>query len=200
MEIRNSNLGSYIIPEDVKNGICVDIGANVGSFIKKYFNYFKEIYYFEPIIECFNICQNFSQKHNNIHGYNKAVWGESNESLDIILHKNKDSGSCSIDSFLLNNDWDKKSIQKVESISLDDIYDLVGDDIDYCKCDCENNEYFIFLNKDLKRIKYIGVELHWQMGLKRYNELVSYILRSHNIVSGGINFDNMNKEVLFKLR
>jgi len=43
LNINLENLGNYIIPEETKNGICIDIGSNVGSFLKKYVNFFKTI-------------------------------------------------------------------------------------------------------------------------------------------------------------
>jgi hypothetical protein len=34
-ELKN-NLGNYIVPDDTKNGIAVDIGCNNGCFLEKY--------------------------------------------------------------------------------------------------------------------------------------------------------------------
>lgn len=34
MHIKNYNLGNYIVPDDTKGGVCLEIGANVGSFTK----------------------------------------------------------------------------------------------------------------------------------------------------------------------
>ena len=38
VQIREHNLGNYIIPEDVIGGKCVDIGSNVGSFFSEWSN------------------------------------------------------------------------------------------------------------------------------------------------------------------
>lgn len=35
LKIPEVNLGSYIIPKDASNEIAVDIGCNVGGFLKK---------------------------------------------------------------------------------------------------------------------------------------------------------------------
>lgn len=34
MIIDLTNIGNYSVPNDSKNGVCVDIGANVGNFLK----------------------------------------------------------------------------------------------------------------------------------------------------------------------
>jgi FkbM family methyltransferase len=201
ININQYNLGNYIVPEDTLNGICIDIGANVGSFFKKYISHFSKIYYYEPITQCYNICHNFAKDYDNIYGYNLAVWSDSNIEVDIISHHNNDSGSSAIDSTILNDEWKNKNIiQKINTISLDDILRDINDDIDYCKSDCENSEYFIFLNRDISKIKYIGMEIHWQMGRDKQEELLSYMLKTHSLISGDINYTNYNREILFKRR
>ena len=37
------------------------------------------------------------------------------------------------------------------------------------------------MNKDLSNIDYIAMELHWQMGEKKYKELLEYVSRFFNI-------------------
>jgi FkbM family methyltransferase len=200
LNINLENLGNYVVPEETKNGICIDIGSNVGSFLKKYANFFNTIYYFEPIKECYNICQDFSKNYSHIHGYNKAVWNESNKNVDILLHQNNDSGSSAIMSDILNDEWkEKKIIHTVSTISLKDILSNINEEIDYCKCDCETSEYFIFLNQDLSKLKYIGMEIHWQMGKKLHDELLYYILNTHELCHGSINYTNgHNREILLR--
>lgn len=200
MRIRPHNLGGYTIPDDAVGGVCVDIGANVGSFIRKNHEKFGKIHYFEPILECFNICQGFSANHPHIVGHNKAAWSESGLRLDILLHSNGDSGSCAIRSDLLNDEWDRNEVvQSVESISLDDICSVAGGHIDYCKCDCENSEYLIFLGKDLSRVNYIAMELHYQMGEEKHRELLNFLLRTHDLLSGRKDYvPKRNNEILLK--
>lgn len=199
INISKHNLGSYIVPYDTAGGVCIDIGCNVGSFLQKYVHHFKKIYYYEPITECYKICNNFSKAYNHIHGSNLAVWSDSNKSLNILAHYNNDSGSSAIECEILNTEWEqRKIIQIVDTISLEDILLQIGSDIDYCKCDCENSEYFIFLNKDITKIKYIGMEIHWQMGEKKQNELIKHILQTHDLIYGDRNFTNYNREILFK--
>lgn len=200
MIIKPVNLGNYKVPLETINGVCLDIGCNIGGFIKKYSGHFKRIDYYEPIKECFNICQDFSKHYSHITGYNLAAWNESHQELNILEHKNCESGSSAIESIILNDEWaDKKIIQKVTTISLEDILSKFNGEIDYCKSDCETSEYFIFLDKDISRIKYIGIEMHWQMGNARWNELLNYILRTHALESGNPSYrDGNNTEVLFR--
>jgi FkbM family methyltransferase len=200
ININPHNLGNYIVPEEVRNGICIDIGANVGSFIKKYYEFFDKIYFYEPITECFNVCKKFADSlPTKIIGQNKAVWHTSNQKVVILSHRNNDSGSCAISSEILNDEWSpNNSFQEIDTITLDDIYQQVGQNINYCKIDCETSEYHILLNKNLSKINYIGMELHYQIGLKRLTELVIHIQKTHTLVSGKIPTKNYNTEVLFK--
>ena len=199
ININSYNLGNYIVPQETIGGICIDIGCNVGSFIKQYVHHFREIYYYEPITLCYEICQKFSKNYKHIHGNNLAVWSESNKSVNILSHLNNDSGSSAIECEILNEEWEHKNIiNSVKTISLNDILDSINHPIDYCKCDCENSEYFIFMNNDIDRIKYIGMEIHWQMGQRKQSELIEYISKTHDLISGSKIFSNYNREILFK--
>jgi FkbM family methyltransferase len=199
ININTYNLGNYIVPQDTADGICIDIGCNVGSFMQKYVYHFKKIYYYEPITSCYEICQKFSNNYNHIYGNNLAVWSESNKNINILAHFNNDSGSSALECEILNEEWGHKNvIQSVNTISLHDILQHINSEVDYCKCDCENSEYFIFLNNDISKIKYIGMEIHWQMGQKKQNELIEYISQTHNLVNGSSNFTNYNREILFQ--
>ena len=62
--IRDFNLGSYYVPSDVKGGICVDIGANVGSFMSTFGSDFSQVFlcdaqpfflYLEIVSPCFRL-------------------------------------------------------------------------------------------------------------------------------------------------
>lgn len=68
------------------------------------------------------------------------------------------------------------------------------------KIDCENSEYHLLMNKDLSKIKYIGVELHHQMGKKNFDDLVNHILKYfNNVHNANLNYHRgANIEVLFE--
>ena len=55
------------------------------------------------------------------------------------------------------------------------------------------------MNKDLSKIKFLGIELHWQMGKDKYDELLNYIGKFFNqAIPGDISWTyDMNKETLF---
>ena len=118
----------------------------------------------------------------------------------MVLHANKDSGSTGLKTDSLNKDWSEESYQKVTTISLEDMINQLGvDEIDYCKSDCETGEYYIFMNKDLSSIKYLGLELHSQMGDKKWFDLIDYISKTHELISGDTTYDpKSNKDLFFK--
>lgn len=196
------NLGNYIIPDDIKNGVCVDIGCNLGDFTKKYENFFSKIYYVEAQTDLFlNLEKRFNQS-NNVVGFNRAVWSESNIKVDLVSHPNNDHGSVAVNGEHINNDWTNRVVNKIESISLEDFLILISEElIDYLKIDCETSEYPFLFEKDLSMFKYIGIEIHSQMGESKYNSLLDWIKQTHLLIGGDDLFDKKhNKELLFKIK
>lgn len=196
------NLGNYIVPEETQNGICFDIGSNFGDFTNRYANYFSKIYFFEPQLELFNNIVERFKEHEHIKGFNKAVWHTSNVELEMVAHTNTDLGSVGVSSDLLNSDWTDNTINSVQSISIEDIYEMADNQmIDYLKIDCETSEYPFLLNKDLTKIKFIGIELHHHIGVEKYNELLNWIKKTHDLIYGDDSYMfGSNKEVLYKLK
>jgi FkbM family methyltransferase len=196
------NLGRYIVPYNVKNGICIDIGCNLGDFTKKYENFFNKIYFIEAQTKLFLNLEKRFNENNNIKGFNKAVWSESNLMVDLVSHPNNDHGSVAVNGGHLNNDWTNRIVNQIETISLEDFLLLISEKfIDYLKIDCETSEYPFLFGKDLSMIKYIGIEIHPQMGMLKYNQLLEWIKQTHMLISGDDSFNkNFNKELLFKLK
>lgn len=196
--INPNNLGNYDIPNDIPKKTCVDIGANVGGFINQGIGLFETIHYYEPYTETFKILESKFKEHENIKGWNCAVYSGDNETLKLISHQNKESGSIALSTDILNDHWDVE-LHEVTTVSLPTIIERIGGVVDYMKVDCETSEYYLFINQDLTNINYIAIELHWQMKRECYDELVNYILLTHNLVSGDTTWQhNNNKEVLFK--
>lgn len=196
------NLGNYNVPEEVINGLCFDIGSNFGDFTNKYVDFFSKIYFFEPQLTLFNkIVERFA-KYDHVKGFNKAVWHTSNIDLEMVAHTNTDLGSVGVNSELLNDDWTDNKINNVKSISIEEIYNMVDNQIiDYMKIDCETSEYSFLINKDLSKIKFIGIELHHHIGEEKYNELLNWIKKTHDLINGDDSYEfDTNKEVLFKLK
>lgn len=197
----NHNIGHYVVPDDTKGGICFDIGCNVGDFTQKYKDHFSRIIFVEPQLKLFEyICDMFKDE-KNITGLNRAVWSCSDINMRLVSHRNNDMGSVGVKSSLLNDDWTDETVNEIKTISFKDLMVLYNiEQIDYLKCDCETSEYEFLINADLSKIKYIGIELHSQMGAIKYNELVDKIQQTHCIISGCTSYTpTNNKEVLFKL-
>lgn len=205
VKIRQHNLGNYEIPEDVIGGVCVDIGSNVGSFFNEYSDLFSKVHYYEPYTPCYKICLDKQKKHNNVIGFNEAVLDKVSSFVEIVSHSDNDSGSNAINTESINSDWNiDSSIGISSSVDLETVLDRVGGNVDYLKCDCETSEYYVFYGKDLKNINYIALELHWQMGEKKYYEVLNHILKTHDLISccpGDTTYIGHwggNKELLFK--
>lgn len=196
------NLGNYLVPSETKGGLCFDIGGNFGDFTNKYAAHFGEIYIIEPQINLYNNIVDLFKYKPNIKPLNRAVWSESNIELELVHHSNTDLGSVGVKSELLNNDWTNTVVNKIKSISLEEIYKIADNKIiDYFKVDCETSEYSLLLNKDLSKLRYIGVELHSQMGVEKFNILTNWIKNTHDLINGNDNYTNgVNKEVLYKLK
>lgn len=168
MNININELGNYFVPDSVKDGICVDIGANCGTFTLKYASFFKTIYYYEPIEQLYILIKERTHNYKNIFGNNEAVLNKDNQKVSIYLHSNNDSGSSAVKSDIMcdtyKEDWTDSIIQKdINTVSLETILLRINSDIDYMKIDCETSEYLFLMNKDLSKIKHLGIEIHVQL-------------------------------------
>jgi len=202
VNIRKMNLGRYLVPEEVKGGVCVDIGANVGSFTEKYKDYFSLINFYEPFIGCYNVCFEKFKNNKNIIGYNEAVYSEKTTHY-LVRHENKDSGSSALNTEVVKNTgWNPEEvIQEVRCVDLETVLKRVGGEIDFLKCDCETSEYFIFKNKDLSKINFLAIELHCQLGPEKFSELTSYIRKTHDLIYGSDSHTHgKNSECMYRRR
>jgi FkbM family methyltransferase len=198
----NINLGNYIVPDEVKNGICIDVGCNLGDFTKKYGDFFNKIYFIEAQTELFLKLKKRFKENNNIFGFNKAVWSESNVKVNLVSHPNNDHGSVAVNGDYLNDDWTNQIVNEIDTISLEDFLILISEkNIDYLKIDCETSEYPFLFGKDLSMFRYIGIEIHPQMGELKYYGLLDWIKQTHVLIYGDDLFNkNYNKELLFKIK
>ena len=72
--------------------------------------------------------------------------------------------------------------------------------IDYLKIDCETSEYPFLYGKNISMFKYIGIEIHAQLGKIKYNNLLDWIKKTHILIHGDDFYNSKyNKELLFKL-
>lgn len=201
-QIHSNHLGNYYVPADCRNGNCVDIGGNTGCFTLKYVDFFKTIHIYEPQTECYDIIKNRTNNFQNIHLFKEAVYHTSNASVNLISHKNLDSGSVAVQSDIINvTEWTDNIIDyNCKTINLEDITERIGGSIDYLKVDCETSEYNFLIDKDLSKIRYMGIELHWQMGKDNFDKLVSHILKFFdNPHNANLSYPNgQNIEVFFQ--
>lgn len=198
-----NELGNYYMPPDQKFKICVDIGANCGSFSLKYQNIFDEIHAYEPQSKCFNICKERLSSYKNIKIYNEAVYYDDKSVVIMISHHNNDSGSCTINSDVIKvKEWTNNIIDSdIKTIDLNKILErLNNEDIDYMKVDCETGEFNFLNNKDLSKIKRLAIEIHHQLGVENWYKLINHILKYfNNIHNYDLNYVNgQNKEFYFE--
>uniref|UniRef100_A0A6C0EVB3 Methyltransferase FkbM domain-containing protein n=1 Tax=viral metagenome TaxID=1070528 RepID=A0A6C0EVB3_9ZZZZ len=183
MQVHSSHLGNYVVPLNVKNGVCIDIGGNTGQFSLKYKDFFKTIHIYEPQRECYEIIKKNIDGLINIKLFDEAVFHTSNLLVSLASHHNFDSGSVAVVSDIIKEpEWNTNILveSNIKTISLSDITERIGGCIDYMKVDCETSEYNLLMDKDLSKIKYMGIELHWQMGKDNFNKLVNHILKYFN--------------------
>ncbi len=192
-------LGSYTIPSKVSDGICVDIGANGGEFTSIASTKFTLVHAYEPIPSLANSIVN--RNLSNVKVFNEGV-GSHCSSTQLVMHRSKDSGSSILRSSLVDivkvdNHWVDTDICDVTVVDFETVVQRVGGHIDYLKMDCEVSEYAILMNKDLGHIRYIGIELHGQMGEDNWKRLSDWVGRTH---IGFPSYTGNNAEVLLTNR
>jgi UDP-N-acetylglucosamine 2-epimerase (non-hydrolysing) len=162
--------GSYVIPSTINKKVCVDMGSNIGTFTMENHAKFDQIYCFEACYENYMKCRENTKNFQNVKVFHLAGFDKSRERMYIKKHVSNDHGSCSI---ISHPDWTDTK-HPVETISIEDIIQMVGGKIDYMKVDIEGGEYDLLMNKDLSAIDCISIELHAQLGEKR-DTLMTYL-------------------------
>jgi FkbM family methyltransferase len=199
---RMNNLGHYVVPESVRGGVCVDIGGNTGAFTHKYQDFFKAIDIYEPQQECRAIIEKRLAGLTHIKLYSDAVYHTSGETLRMVSHTNRDSGSVALDTDAIEiKEWTPNVIVEdaVSTVSLEDVIERAGGSVDYMKIDCETSEYNFLMGKDLSPIRYLGIELSWQIGPERWSSLVTHIQKWFRLLEGSADFTpGRNKECFFE--
>ena len=187
MKIRDYNLGEYYIPPNI-SGTCIDVGANVGSFIVKTFNLFTTFHYYEPFSGNFQRCEEKSSTLDNVTGFKEAVFSTDGDIVELLVPRSGDCGSIAVDSLdieIRDQNWsEKKFPEKVVTVSLETMIERIGGYVNYMKIDCETSEYSLLIGKELSSIGIISMELHTQLGKDRCDELTNYIMKTHTLVRG----------------
>jgi len=191
----------YELPEECKGGLCIDAGTNIGDFPINFSTRFdKYICYdvFDENIEEAIRNTSFQKELGlDIEIHKRAVWDSSNQFIDVIAYvpwdtQNTDHFGNSGNVGCVEYDcargagWKKEnSIGLVSTISLDTIIETYGE-INLLKVDVEGSEYQFLQNKDLSKVHWIALELHFEVDTQL--ELISWINNTHTIVK---EYDNI---------
>jgi FkbM family methyltransferase len=163
-----------------EDDIVVDIGSNVGAFIK-YANDKKAriIYSCEPNPACIKIIQKYHDLNNVI--LNNYAISDKNGFSELEIPFNSDTSACSkITEANIKNSFTDIKIIPVETITFKDFIQKNNiSKIDYLKVDCEGGESFIFNYENInflrENVKKIVLEFHNESK----NEIIE-LLRSIN--------------------
>ena len=187
----------YFVPSEFNgNGICVDVGANVGGFPLVNHSKFEKIYCFEPAEYSYNECVQNTKDFENVEVFKNAVSNKSGEKIKLRAYGDSNySGNAST---FEDYRWDDDNFEMVETVTIEDIYKIIDSEIiDYLKIDCEGGEYDFLMNKDLSKIGYIGIEVHIQLNEKA-EELMNYFEKTHSIITKSGDGKTMHYEITYK--
>jgi len=187
--------GKYVIPPQINNNVCIDMGCNVGYFVMDNFKKFKHIYAFDASYQNFVVTLRktlFQQLRNdsahNVVCFNLACAKENGEIIKIYrndLNGNSVSPMTVPEMFEKQyTNWEERweTYHNVYSISLEGLYEFFNIDfIDYLKIDVEGAEYDFLLNKDLSKIGCIGIEMHGTLGKEKKQEMKQHLKKYFNI-------------------
>ena len=192
------NLGHYPIPLDTEGMVAVDIGCNNGCFLDQCGNHFSVVHAYEANHFLVGLLKD-KFENEDIKIFHNAVSSEDGLILELLAAKTcSEDGSFSIKKEYVRQDWEE-FVCEAPSISLEAILKKLNNNVDYMKIDCETSEYELLMNKDLKPIKYIAVELHDQLGREKYSELYNFICQTHN-VSAPLNYREGHHQEIFFVR
>jgi FkbM family methyltransferase len=187
----------YSVPDYFNgDGICIDIGANVGAFPLVYGNMFSKVFCYEPALYTYNECVKNVKDLKNVSVYNLAVTNESNKTVKLKSHK---SGNVSGNASILDSvEWDENNYEYVKTISLAEVIEnaKIKGVKNYVKIDTEGSEYDMLRSCDISMIDFLAVEIHLQLGVRKINELFVYLsenFRIYHEVGGG----NKHHEIIY---
>jgi len=146
---------------------------------------------YEPQRECHAIIEKRLSGLEHIRIWSDAVYHTSGETLRMVSHTNYDSGTVARDTDAIEiKEWAPDVVveDEVATVSLEDVSKRAAGSIDYKKIDCETSQYNFLMRKDLSAIRYLGIELSWQIGLERWNSLVAHIQQWFQLAEGSVNY------------
>jgi FkbM family methyltransferase len=152
---------------DFSKDVCVDIGANIGTFsiIASNFN-FSKVYSFEPIKTNYDFLINNIKINNlqdSISTFNVAV-SDYTGKANFNFKSSMNVGSHMVGVFRQHVQQAEDHVEEVNCISANELLPLMDNKvIGLLKLDCEGSEYSIVSSIDAKmcnKIKYITMEVH----------------------------------------
>lgn len=174
------------------NDIVVDIGSNVGAFIK-YANdkKAKKIYACEPNPNCVDMIKKYYNKYDNLILNNYAISNINGETFLQVDCNSLTSGSSKILESEANavDHYRNATILSVKTITFQNFIKINKIDfIDFLKIDCEGGEVFIFIdeNKEFfaKKVKKVVLEFHNE----KKNEIINFLQSiNYQVYSPNIN-------------
>lgn len=123
----------------------------------------------------------------HISGFHECVLDKDSQGISLRMNTfDPYETGCMVDmKHLKEYDPEMKffpELEKVNSSSFETVLARAGGQIDYLKVDCEGAEYYFLKDKDLSKVKYIGIEFHANLGAKKWKELCLWLNKTHMIV------------------
>tara|TARA_B100001063_G_C16766012_1_gene558668 strand:+ start:1790 stop:2743 length:954 start_codon:yes stop_codon:yes gene_type:complete len=127
---------------DVKNSICLDVGANIGNHTLNFSEYFKYVYAFEPHPETFQLLKFNARKSKNIKVFE---FGLSNINDELLINHSKYVAKGNFSLLADNNLKPIKNSDLCEQFNIkvkkfDDLLESITEDISFIKLDVEDYE------------------------------------------------------------
>lgn len=164
-----------------ENDIVVDIGSNVGAFIRLALNNkCKEIYCCEPNPSCIDIIRKNYGEHKNLIVEQYAISNSIGFSELMIPSIDNAAGTAKLTQSTVstNTDYSKCEFIQIKTITFKDF--IIKNNIskiDFLKVDCEGGEEFIFNESNIEYIKnnVYKIVMEYHNNKKDY---INYLLKS----------------------
>jgi FkbM family methyltransferase len=141
--------------------VVLDIGANFGFFaLDSVQKGASKVYSLEPYHKAFEHVEYLSTKFPEIQAINKAVYKDNN-GVEMFIDENASATNCLTSYGELFNR--SSNVVKIESTTINDLFDEIGTNVDFLKIDCEGCEKEIFETitiKNLRSVKKLVIETH----------------------------------------
>ena len=158
--------------DNIKDGICVDVGGNIGLWTQFAAPHAKHVYTLEPSEDHYNTIL-YMLKHNGIENVTVLPNALSHENSKVDLYHSQNVTAHSLYHGMDN----AGSSEKVEAITFDKLVEKLGiKHINFCKLDPEGAEFAILGSEGFRKVAPIidamVVELHSWPGIN-YNQAVT---------------------------